>query len=275
MELTRKVLKIKIHQPNAHYRIPFSYRRRFTYPIPPYSTAKGLLCNLMGIKDEADERLIKIKEGLSLAIYGRYESLIKEYVWFRNLSEESHISRFHSATNRSIDNILQHPGGQMPVTVDVLHNVNLIIYIYHPDSNFLEDIKDAFENPSERLSTIHLGRSEDWLVFEEIRWPVELRQESMTNIRYFTWIPAKKFADKDFIDEGYDDFFNRLSGNIFRLPTFYKITDSNQRIFNEYVAVRLYEGGSFKKSKFYVDFNENLPIIFTRLKGDEDERNSG
>lgn len=271
----KQVLKVKIYQPDAHYRVPFSYQRRFTYPIPPYSTVKGLICNLMGIRDDADERLKKIKEGLSLAIYGRYESLVKEYIWFRNLKEKSHINKFHTVTNRIIDNVPQHPGGQMPVTVDVLHNVSLMIYICHPDPNFLKNISDAFENPSERLSTIHLGRSEDWLVFEEIRWPVELRQESVMNIKHFTWMPEKEFADKGFIDGEYEDFFNGLSGNLFRLPTYYKITDSNQRIFNEYVTVKLYEGGSFKRRKFYVDGNENLPIIFSRLKGNEDARNSG
>ncbi|ODA43241.1 CRISPR-associated protein Cas5 [Thermodesulfovibrio sp. N1] len=275
MEQTKQVLKIKIHQSNAHYRVPFSYQRRFTYPIPPYSTVKGLICNLMGIKDEADKRLIKMREGLSLAIYGKYESLIKEYVWFRNLSQESHISKFHSVTNRFIDNIPQHPGGQMPVTVDVLHNVNLIIYIYHSDEDFLKEIKDAFENPSNRLSIIHLGRSEDWVVFQEIKWPVELIQKSAMSINYFVWIPAKEYANKDFIDEDYDNFFNELNGNIFRLPTFYKITDSNQRVFDEYVTVKLYEGGSFKKTKFYVDPNENIPVIFSRLRGNEDAKNPG
>lgn len=271
----KQVLKLKIHQPDAHYRVPFSYQRRFTYPIPPYSTVKGLICNLMGIRDSDDERLKKIKEGLSLAIYGKYESIVKEYVWVRNLKEESHINKFHTIKNRVIDNIPQHPGGQMPVTVDVLHNVNLTIYIYHPDLKFLKNIRDSFKNPSERFSTIHLGRSEDWLVFEEIRWPVELGQESVMNIKHFAWIPEKKFADKDFIDKGYDNFFNSLNGNLFRLPTFYEITDTNQRIFNEYITVKLYEGGSFKRHNFYVDNSENLPVIFSKLRGNKDARDSG
>jgi CRISPR-associated protein Cas5t len=266
MQQTKPVLKIKIYQPNAHYRVPFSYQRRFTYPIPPYSTVKGLICNLMGIKDEDDERLKKIK-GLSLAIYGRYENLTKEYIWFRNLSKDSHISKFHSVNNRILDNVPQHPGGQMPVTIDVLHNVSLIIYIYHPDEDFLNRIKDSFEYPSNRLSVIHLGRSEDWLVFQEIKLPVKLIKDSSMNIRYYTWIPSKDYAQEDFINEDYGDFFDRLNGNIFRLPTFYKITENNQRVFDEYVTVKLYEGGSFKKLEFYIDADENIPIIFTKLKG--------
>ena len=267
MDQTKRVLRIKIHQPDAHYRVPFSYQRRFTYPIPPYSTVKGLICNLMGVKDESDESFIKIRDGLSLAIYGRYESLTKEYIWFRNLSKDSHISKFHSVNNRILDNVPQHPGGQMPVTIDVLHNVNLIIYIYHPDEDFLNRIKESFEYPSNRLSVIHLGRSEDWLVFQEIKWPVILRKEYAMSIRYFTWIPDREYADNDFISEDYYEFFDRLNANIFRLPAFYKVNDNNQRIFDKYVTVKLYEGGAFKKSKFYVDSEENIPIIFTKLKG--------
>ncbi len=156
-----KILKIKIYQPDAHYRVPFSYQRRFTYPIPPFSTVKGLICNLMGIRDESDELFRKMKEGLSLGIYGRYESLVKEYVWFRNLEKKSHVARFKTVKNRYIDCIPQHPGGQMPVIVDVLHNVNLIIYLYHSDTEFLKEIEVAFENPTKRYSPIHLGRAED------------------------------------------------------------------------------------------------------------------
>lgn len=263
----KQVLKVKIYQPHAHYRVPFSYQRRFTYPIPPYSTVKGLICNLLGIRNDNDDRFKKIKEGLSLAIYGRYESLVKEYIWFRNLNKKSHINKFNSVANRFIDNVPQHPGGQMPVTVDVLHNVNLIIYIYHPETDFLKQIKNAFENPETRLSTVHLGRSEDWVVFEEITYPVEInKKRAVTHIDYFTWIPIYEFANKDFIDESYADFFNKLNGNIFRLPLFYEIYDDNQRIFNEHVTVKLYEGGSFKRQNFYLDFKENIPIILTKLK---------
>lgn len=266
MTQVHKVLKIKIHQPNAHYRVPFSYQRRFTYPIPPYSTVKGLICNLMGIKDNSDERFKKIRDGLLLAIYGRYEALVKEYTWFRNLSKESHADRFHTEKNRYIDGIPQHPGGQMPVIVDVLHNVNLIIYIYHNDNEFLNCIKKAFENPSERVSTIHLGRAEDWVVFEEIKC-IEIKQQPARQIPYFSWIPSKEFVDSSLVFDGYDDFFKNLNGNLFRLPTFYDI-HNNQRIFSDYVNVKLHEGGSFRKYNFYVDESENnLPVIFAKLRG--------
>ena len=43
-------MRLVIYQPHAHYRVPFTYQRRHTYPIPPYSTVKGLICNVLGIK---------------------------------------------------------------------------------------------------------------------------------------------------------------------------------------------------------------------------------
>lgn len=272
----KQVLRIKIHQPNALYRIPFSYKRRLTYPIPPYSTVKGLICNLMGIKESDDDRFRELQR-LSLAIYGRYESLVKEYVWFRNLKKESYIDKFHTVSNRIIDKIPQSPGGQIPVVVDVLHNVDIIIYIYHADQNFLKEIKEAFEYPYRRNSTIHLGRSEDWLVLKEIKLLNELKLKSMTSIGYFTTIPELVFADRDFIvkSEKYQEFFIGLTGNLLRLPTFYVITEDNQRIFNEYITVKLYDGGSFKSTDFYVDEEENLPIILSKLSRSDNGKNLG
>ncbi len=264
-----KVLKIKIRQPQAHYRIPFSYQRRFTYPVPPFSTVKGLICNLLGIKSDGEENFKRIKEGFSLGIYSRYESLVREYVWLRNLGKEYHLDKFKDLKNRILDFTPQHPGVQSPVTVDVLHNVELIIYIYHRDEMFLKVIEGAFYNPSNRLSPIHLGRSEDWLVFEEIKLIEDFECTSVRKIDYFTWIPEKSFLEDKFVNtESYDEFFEKLTANIFRLPTFYTITSDNKRVFDQFVTVKLYEGGTSPPLKCYVDKSEGLPILLTKLKGD-------
>lgn len=262
-----QVLKIKIYQPDAHYRIPFSYQRRFTYPIPPYSTVKGLICNVMGIKSSEDKRFKKLKQGLSIAIYGTYESLVREYVWFRNLKKESHIERFKSVNNRTIDKSPQHPGGQMPVIVDVLHNVNLNIYIYHKE--LMNEIKQAFENPSARLSIFHLGRSEDWLVIREIKI-INIEKKEVSYLPLFAWIPSAENIDDELIPdkENYKKFYTQVNGNLFRLPTFYEITDSNQRIFNKYIEVRLFEKGGFRKQDFYVDIEVNIPLFFGKMRID-------
>ncbi|MEM4314681.1 MAG: CRISPR-associated protein Cas5, partial [Thermoplasmata archaeon] len=83
-------LKLKIYQPHAHYRIPFTYQRRHTYPIPPYSTVIGLLCNILGIRNiEGKEEPCmnqncscdyhKLKN-IKISICGKFESKTTEYI---------------------------------------------------------------------------------------------------------------------------------------------------------------------------------------------------
>jgi CRISPR-associated protein Cas5t len=265
--MAQQVLRIKIYQSDAHYRIPFSYQRRFTYPIPPHSTVKGLICNVMGIKSSEDEKFINLKQGLSLAIYGTYESLVKEYLWFRNLEKDSHISKFKSVKNRTVDNIPNHPGGQMPVTVDVLHNVDLIVYVYHPE--LMEEIKEVFENPSDRLSTLHLGRAEDWIVIKEIDM-INVIKDNVSQLSFFAWIPSPADIDDELIPdkENYEKFYTQVNGNLFRLPIFYEITNSNQRIFNRYIEAKLFEKGGFRKQSFYMDSELKIPLFFAKLRAD-------
>jgi CRISPR-associated protein Cas5t len=266
--MMKQVLKVRIHQPDAHYRVPFSYRRRFTYPIPPYSTIKGLICNLMGIRDDKDAEFKKLQQGLSLAICGTFESIVKEYIWFRNLKNKRHIAKFNSATNRIMDGVPQHPGEQMPVTIDVLHNVDLSVYIYHPE--LMDKIKSAFENPSNRLSSLHLGRSEDWIVIKEIE-KIPIGKYRLRHLSLFTWLPSLSDMDDEFVPdkESYKKFYEQANGNLFRLPTFYSITENNQRVFTKYIEVKLFEKGGFKAQEFYIDNSEMIPVFFAKMGDDK------
>ncbi|MCX7759451.1 MAG: type I-B CRISPR-associated protein Cas5b, partial [bacterium] len=156
-----KVLRIRIFQPHAHYRIPFAFIRRYTYPIPPYSTVIGFLCNFLGIVRHDDERFNLIKEGLYLAIYGNFDSITKEYVWYRNLNKEAHNNRFGAINLRQINNEVEHPGGQIPVDLFVLENVKIIVYVFHEDQKVIESIYEKIADPNSLAGTLHLGRAED------------------------------------------------------------------------------------------------------------------
>lgn len=264
-----EVIRIKIHQPDANYRIPFAFLKKFTYPIPPLSTIKGLLCNLLGIKDQSNGDYQKLFEGFFMAVYGEYESIIKERIWLRNLKKSAHLDRFSNSSNRTIDDHIEHIGGVSPSDIYVLHNVNLIIYIYHKDKVFLEKIYSTFLNPENRNDIIHLGRAEDWLVIEEVK-RIEIKSGYARKIPYFSWIPESTYTSKNLIPENYDEFFNSLSGNLNKLATFYQINKENQRVFNKYIVSKLFEGGSFRKSNFLVDEEiNNLPVIFSELKGND------
>ncbi|MEO0127677.1 MAG: type I-B CRISPR-associated protein Cas5b [candidate division WOR-3 bacterium] len=275
------LLRLKIYQPHAHYRIPFTFARRHTYPIPPYSTVIGLICNVLGIKDQADENFRRLKENLYLAIYGKFESMTREYIWLRNLNKESHISRFGSAENRIINHIPEHPGGQMPTRIDVLENVNLIIYI-HSEGNFLNTLCEAFKNPEKRIYPFHLGRSEDWIVFdgnqEEAIKLVEIDESKKEpfygKFDYYTWIPdpvrAEKYINKNLYCENFDKFYTKLKGSSHLITSFYEIKDGFRNFIH--IPVKLFEQGDFpfyfgEPYKFLKDTELDIPLFLCKLNG--------
>lgn len=264
-----QILRIKIYQPSVQYRIPFSYQRRFTYPIPPFSTVKGFICNIMGIRKEEDFN--SLIEGLSIGVFGKYESLSKEYTWLRNLSAKSHKDRFVSSTNRkNSSGFIEHPGGQMPVLSDVLNEVKLIIYFYHNNEEKIDEILKACKNPDKRISKLCLGRSEDLIVIEELKILNEndLEEKNISNIYMFTWIPEEASIFKDLLPEtakeDYISFYNNTEGTFFNLPTVYSIKEG-MRVFEKFIKVKLFEGGGIPKFTFNVDKETNLPMILAKL----------
>ncbi|CUT04199.1 type I-B CRISPR-associated protein Cas5b [Candidatus Chrysopegis kryptomonas] len=264
-------LKLKIYQPQAHYRIPFTYQRRHTYPIPPYSTVIGFLCNVLGIRNYKNDRepcknqncncdYHKLKK-IKISICGTFESKTTEYIWFRNLSKESHISRFGYPQNRYVSGHIEHPGGQMPVSIDILNNVRLWIYLYHEEREFLEKIKSSIENPQKRIYPLHLGRAEDWIVIEELNF-IDLKETGIGgNFKKFIWIPKETFPKNQFD-------FEKVEGILYKLPTFYSLKNGIRDF--QYIDVKLNEGeidASKWKIKFYIDEKENVPVFLANLGG--------
>lgn len=213
-----KALLIKIYQPTAHYRMPFTYQRRHTYPIPPYSTVIGFLCNMLGIDYQDNEKYKQLKK-CKLSVSGRFEQKLTEYIWFRNLSKGSHEKYFGSTETREKKGEINHIGGQSPMRIDVLENMHLNIHL-SGDENFLQDLEKYLHNPVNRLETIHLGRAEDWLVFESIK-EVDLFESSKDkNYNHFFWIPQSTWRS-----ESLNFDFDKAEGLFYNLPTFVTIKD--------------------------------------------------
>ncbi|MCS7164425.1 MAG: type I-B CRISPR-associated protein Cas5b [Thermodesulfovibrio sp.] len=260
-----RVLKLKIYQPQAHYRIPFTYQRRHTYPIPPYSTVKGMLCNLLGIRKGierienkiSDDDMMKLKKlmQLKVSICGNFQSKSSEYIWFRNLSKNSHIERFGYSENRKVSGGIEHPGGQMPVIIDILNDVEVVIYLFHENSGFIEIIKKSFlEEPSMRIYPLHLGRAEDFIVISEIS-EIDLKVlEVEANYDKFFWIPERIYKNNECNFE-----FNKIIGITYNLPTFYFIS-SGRRNF-EYARFKLNDG-DLGGIRMFFDEIEKLPVFF-------------
>ena len=279
-----KALLIKIYQPTAHYRMPFTYQRRHTYPLPPYSTVIGFLCNLLGIDYQGNELYEQLKK-CKLSVSGRFEQKLTEYIWFRNLSKSSHEKYFGSSELREKNGEINHIGGQSPMRIDVLENMKLNIHIVSEDEAFLNWLKNYLHNPVDRLETIHLGRAEDWLVFESIKI-VELESSTRDkNYNHFFWIPqqlySKNIAEHDtqeldeiipqqLYSENINFDFAQAEGLFYNLPVFATIKNYEQthnrnaeRSFS-YMRSKLNDG-AIKGIKYMYDKESDIPVFLADL----------
>jgi CRISPR-associated protein Cas5t len=263
------ILRLRIYQPQAHYRVPFTYQRRHTYPIPPYSTVIGFLCNVLGIDDQEKEEFKQLRK-IKISIAGRFESKTTEYIWFRNLAKSAHVDRFGTVENRSVGGHIEHIGGQSPVSIDVLNEVRLVIHLAHEDKSFLDNIRSSLGNPVHRLEVLHLGRAEDWIVIEELAESRELAvKREDGDYKHFFWIPEKMYSPQS--GDGVIDF-KHFEGLLYRLPTFWTVEGyaetrnrHGRRIF-EYMTVKLSDG-LFTRKQLPLDKECNIPIFLADLGG--------
>lgn len=258
-----KALKIKIYQPTAHYRMPFTYQRRHTYPIPPYSTVIGFLCNLLGIDSQDNELFKKLKES-SLSVSGKFENKLTEYIWFRNLSRKAHEKYFGSTAIREKNGETEHIGGQSPMKIDVLENMILNIHIGSEELSFLEYLKAELQNPQHRIETVHLGRAEDWIVFKSIEIVNLTTEAKDKNYGCFFWIPQENFYS-----EWNGSLFEKVNGLFYNLPVFSTIKDydttfdrNGERTF-EYLRCKLNDGALIGTEYL---FDGETPVFLANLK---------
>lgn len=274
--LVMKILRLQIYQPQAHYRIPFTYQRRHTYPIPPYSTVIGFLCNFLGIDgmSERSHLLLEKLKGIKISIAGSFESKTTEYIWFRNLSRDSHVRRFGYPQNRSINGHVEHIGGQSPVSIDVLNEMRLVIHFAHEDEAFLKEIRSAIRNPMHRLEILHLGRAEDWIVVEELSDIFDLSQFAYNrrgdgNYRRFFWIPERMQNING--EENPSRDFDQADGLLYNLPTFWEVQGFSET-FNrhgarqfKYLRTKLNDGLFIRKQFPFFDHEAKQPIFLAEL----------
>jgi CRISPR-associated protein Cas5t len=256
--MNKRLLRIEIFQPTAHYRVPFAQKVKHTYPIPPYSTVKGLLANILGInknikEPKENELLAKLKE-TKMAIFGNFKSKSEEYTWLRNLSKDYHEGRFKSIECRIFNGEVEHPGGQLPAIINTLNDVNIYIYLYHSDTEFLKKIEDSFLNPTTRNEPLHLGRAEDIIIIENIT-QIEPKVNMLEgNYKMFFWIPQKPYTWGDNISFE----FEKVRGLLYQIPTFYRIEEGMRQF--EYITVKL-NNGIITNIDFYIDSELGYPIF--------------
>ncbi|AOT70858.1 type I-B CRISPR-associated protein Cas5b [Geosporobacter ferrireducens] len=135
-----KVLKLKLFQETACYKKPFAFKVGETYPLPPYSTVKGML-----------HKILKVEEGsppvpMRISIQGNYESKFVNYQ-----------SMYFFKPNETT---------KMPLNIHLLYNVQLIIHVDAVEE-VLNRIVEGLKNLEEHLS---LGRKEDLVRIDEVKY---------------------------------------------------------------------------------------------------------
>lgn len=282
-ETLKDVLFIQLYLPTAHFRIPFTYQRRHTYPIPPYSTIIGFLCNLLGVNDRNktfdNEQLSNAKiydelKKLKISISGNFESKITEMIWFRNLSVKNHEGRFGSVHNRYVNGHIEHIGGQSPVYLDTLNNFTLNLHFYHENPFVLIYIQQNLKSPESKLETLHIGRAEDIFIIHELKFVSCQWKRSDGNYKNFFWIPEHAFIPKE-----KQNPFNSIEGLRFNLTTFWDVADYETthnrhgiRIF-EYMPTKLSDG-ILTYTEFWIDNCHQLPVFFADFEKKHQAQNN-
>jgi len=265
-----EVLRLILYQPHAHYRVPFTYQRRHTYPLPSYSTVRGLLCNILGIRgctfgeDPENNKDFQRLKGLKIGICGRFEAKTTECTWLRNLSKTEHIKTFGVVENRVRFGVGEHPGGQSPVLIDTLNEVRIVVYLAHEDPSFFEKLSQKIQNPVGRLYPLYLGRAEDWMVVEDIKIvPLEVTSKD-AHFEHFFWVPEKPWPP----DIPFD--FEKVQGLRYRVPIFWELRDGSRDF--RYVSAKLNDG-KFQGVSFLFDASfgkKGLPVFLAGMEGIND-----
>ncbi|MGM0471402.1 MAG: type I-B CRISPR-associated protein Cas5b [Bacillota bacterium] len=157
-----EVLKLRLFQESACYKKPFAFKVGETYPLPPYSTVKGMLHRII----DANEFI-----PMQISIQGDYESKFVDY-------QSMYFQKGKETTKKPLD-------------MHLLHNVELVIHVQAKEGT-LTRIVEGIKNLDEYLS---LGRREDLVRIDEIKF-VELEQIELApfaddyTTRYPIYIPV-------------------------------------------------------------------------------------
>jgi CRISPR-associated protein Cas5t len=178
-----EVLRIKAFQETACYTKPFANKVTETYPLPPYSSVKGLIHSVMNA-----DRLLPF----SLSIQGDYETQIVDY------RKTYFVKKHEFAMPIILDGIEGHKPSydtkvmsSMPLYTHMLYHVHLIIHI-KAEKELLQEIYHAFNHTTDHLS---LGRQEDLLRIDEVSF-VEVQEVDQIKLKHSIYVPKTMLDER-------------------------------------------------------------------------------
>lgn len=229
-----KTLRVKLFQETACYKKPFAFKVGETYPLPPYSTVKGMLHSVL----EAEEFI-----PMRLSIQGSYETIVEDYQTHYLFKKEG-----VDEIPLVLDGLSSKPQLEtmttMPLYMHLLYNINLVIHIQAEDE-VLSKIAENIRNASMYLS---LGRWEDLVRIDDCCM-VELVENSNEKT-----IPLPAFVPIDYLDE----WMNYIP---YRLNWKYHIKNG-VREWEKIKAGYVDEGIVFDKNSIWVENLDNGYPVF-------------
>ena len=148
-----EALRLELFQEMACYKKPFAFKVGETYPLPPYSTVKGMLHALLGATEYVPMRL---------SIQGSYETKFADYQrhYFFKATDVSEFPLVMDGLNLAVS--WKHMT-TMPIYVHLLLNVKLVIHVSASGS-----VLDALTDGIRRGVPISLGRWEDLVRIDHV-----------------------------------------------------------------------------------------------------------
>ncbi|SFA87732.1 CRISPR-associated protein Cas5t [Lentibacillus halodurans] len=177
-----RVLRIKAFQETVCYKKPFANKVTETYPLPPYSTVKGMIHTVLNA-----DKLIPF----SLSVQGNYESQLVDY------RKTYFVKKHEFAMPIVLDGIASQAPDyssdvmtSMPLYTHMLYNVELVLHI-NAEKKVLNNIYKAFQ---EINSFVSLGRHEDLMRIDEIDF-VTLKETDECKTKHSIFVPKEQFAE--------------------------------------------------------------------------------
>ncbi|WP_047152758.1 type I-B CRISPR-associated protein Cas5b [Aneurinibacillus tyrosinisolvens] len=176
------LLRLTLYQETVCYTKPFANKVAETYPLPPYSTVKGLIHEVLQAKTLVP---------FSLSIQGKYESKMidyrKTYMVKKKAFAMPVILDGLDAAVPSDSQVMT----SMPLYTHMLYNVQLVVHI-KAEAPILQSIYRSFQSYNQCLS---LGRHEDVVRVDGVEFVTLTSKEEMD-------LPCSVYIPKSWIAEG-------------------------------------------------------------------------
>ncbi|RSK53991.1 type I-B CRISPR-associated protein Cas5b [Bacillus canaveralius] len=177
-----KALRLKLYQQTACYKKPFAFKVSETYPLPPYSTVKGMLHAVL----EADS-LIPMK----ISIQGRYDTLATDYqthyFFKKDNTNEFALTVAGLGIEREMADVTT-----MPIYMHMLYDVELLIHV-QAEEDVLVEMEKKINSSTTHLS---LGRWEDLVRVDECEIVELTACEDEPFLNYNAYVPMEIISDE-------------------------------------------------------------------------------